>query len=380
MLKDLILRLQQAGPRASLAEPLDWENAELNRYDYPFQARTRLGLKGHHRGVPEDHRWEFDTIRNGSFLSPEGEDSKEYVQPENSSNQATIRANQSTNFPTSLRMLFEDGNSVQQEGRWPNSSTPDISASPQLNTSPEERNDEAPQSGVLPLPPLMHRAPSRPSLSSNNTTVENSNRIPNDPTPVSRIIPLLSEKVDQSYQGNLQARHLPQSSYEDFVRPIHLQRPQSRAETSTKQFNAVRKSPGLNRDVDLASPASFQFPQPSKPTPLSSLPPRQLQTRASPSTPVYTHQNTLSLDSQSTSPTHDNPPPISRSRSATTPPPTVVLLDPESMPKPIHTMEAKKRNDPTPGLQHPVRGTPGLKDVLKACFILKSHHKHTNLL
>lgn len=28
VLKDLILRLQQAGPRASLAEPLDWEEGE----------------------------------------------------------------------------------------------------------------------------------------------------------------------------------------------------------------------------------------------------------------------------------------------------------------------------------------------------------------
>lgn len=28
ILKDLILRLQQAGPRASLAEPLDWEGAD----------------------------------------------------------------------------------------------------------------------------------------------------------------------------------------------------------------------------------------------------------------------------------------------------------------------------------------------------------------
>jgi hypothetical protein len=269
-------------------------------------------------------------------------------------------------------MLFEDSNPVQQEGRWPNLSGPDISTSPQLNTSPEERNDEVPQLGGLSLPPLILRAPSRPSLSSNNTTAENSNRIFNDSAPISRIIPPLSDKVDQSYQGNLQARHLPQSSHDDFMRPRHLQRPQSRAETSTKQFNAIRKPPGLNRDVDLASPASFQFPQPSKPTPLSvgTLAPRQVQARASPSTPVYTHQNTLSLDSQPTSPAHDNHPPISRSRSATTPPP-MVLLDPEIIPKPVHTMEVKKMNDLTANSQHPMRGTPGLKDVLKACVILK---------
>lgn len=43
MLKDLILRLQQAGPRASLAEPLDWENSELNGYAYLLLAHTRLG-------------------------------------------------------------------------------------------------------------------------------------------------------------------------------------------------------------------------------------------------------------------------------------------------------------------------------------------------
>lgn len=270
-------------------------------------------------------------------------------------------------------MLFEDSNSVQQEGRWPNLSGPDTSASP-LNTNPEERNDEVPPLGGLSLPHLILRTPSRPSLSSNNTTVENSNPIPNDSAPISRIIPPLSDKVDQSYQGNLQARHLPQSSHDDFMRPRHLQRPQSRAETSTKQLNAVRKSPGLNRDIDLASPASFQFPRPSKPTPLSAgtLAPRQVQARVSPSTPVHTHQNTLSLDSQPTSPTHDNHPPISRSRSATTPPP-MVLLDPELIPKPVHIVEVKKMNDLTASSQHPVRGTPGLKDVLKACLVLKFH-------
>lgn len=31
ILKDLVLRLQQAGPRNSLAEPLDWETDDLNR-------------------------------------------------------------------------------------------------------------------------------------------------------------------------------------------------------------------------------------------------------------------------------------------------------------------------------------------------------------
>ena len=290
------------------------------------------------------------------------------MQPEPSSSQATIRANPSTTFPTSLRVLFEDGNSAQQEGRWPNLSASDVSVSPHLNTSPEERNDEVqPQLGGLPLPPLILRAPSRPSLSSNSTTVENSHRIPNDSAPISRIISPLSEKVDPSYQSNLQARHLPQNSHDDLMRPRHLQRPQSRAETPTKQFNAVRKAPGLNRDVDLASPASFQFPQPSKPTPLSTgtLAPRQLQARASPSTPVYTHQNTLSLDSQSISPTNDDHPPISRSRSATTPPP-IALLDPEIIVKPVHTLEVKKINDPTANSQQPARATPGLKDVLKA--------------
>lgn len=42
LLKDLILRLQQAGPRASLAEPLDWETSELTKYVYfyavPYQS------------------------------------------------------------------------------------------------------------------------------------------------------------------------------------------------------------------------------------------------------------------------------------------------------------------------------------------------------
>ncbi|CAA7259300.1 unnamed protein product [Cyclocybe aegerita] len=88
LLKDLLLRLQQAGPRASLNEPLDWEN-EIN-------------------GPIEEHSWEFDTVR-GSSLNFDYEHSGDFgellVDP---SSQPTIRAHPPTNLPSSLRSLFED--------------------------------------------------------------------------------------------------------------------------------------------------------------------------------------------------------------------------------------------------------------------------------
>ena len=45
ILKDLILRLQQVGPRASLAEPLDWENAEVDRFDMSLSYKSTKCLQ-----------------------------------------------------------------------------------------------------------------------------------------------------------------------------------------------------------------------------------------------------------------------------------------------------------------------------------------------
>lgn len=120
------------------------------------------------------------------------------------------------------------------------------------------------------------------------------------------------------------------------------------------------------RDLDLASPSSFQFPRPStidfqRDNP-STPQPREFPSTPSPSS--LTHQNALSLDVSSLPVRHDLSPPISRSRSATTPPP-LPLSHPDLDEKAIPVIDVKKAAESLPYTPSFVRGAPGLKDVLK---------------
>lgn len=126
---------------------------------------------------------------------------------------------------------------------------------------------------------------------------------------------------------------------------------------------------GLKDDLDLASPAAFQFPVNSKQAMPRQSTSRITQSRASPTprtTVNYpnTHQNALSLDTFSR---HDLPL-VPRTRSATTPPPMLnmerdSLTSTHKTPNPIdRTLRLNDLNSSGKLLN---LGTPGLKDVLK---------------
>ena len=133
---------------------------------------------------------------------------------------------------------------------------------------------------------------------------------------------------------------------------------------------------GLKDDLDLASPAAFQFPVNSKQAMPRQSTSRITQSQASPTprTTVNhpnTHQNALSLDTFSR---HDLPL-VPRTRSATTPPPMLnmerdFLTSTHKTPNPIdRTLRLNDLNSSGKLLN---LGTPGLKDVLKVCPLLQA--------
>ena len=145
----------------------------------------------------------------------------------------------------------------------------------------------------------------------------------------------------------------------------------SPAAQSPKIFGGSLVDNGPKDDLDLASPAAFQFPVDSKQILPRQSTSRVTQRQASPTprTTVNhpnTHQNTLSLD---TSSRHDLPL-VPRTRSATTPPPML------NMERDFLTSTHKTPNliDRTLRLNSSGKflnlGTPGLKDVLKVWPLL----------
>jgi hypothetical protein len=130
---------------------------------------------------------------------------------------------------------------------------------------------------------------------------------------------------------------------------------------------------GPKDDLDLASPATFQFPVNSKQTMPRQSTSRVTQRQASPTprTTVNhpnTHQNALSLD---TSSRHDLPL-VPRTRSATTPPPMLnterdFLTSTHKTPNPIDRTLRLNSSGKLLNL-----GTPGLKDVLKVWPLLQA--------
>ena len=123
-------------------------------------------------------------------------------------------------------------------------------------------------------------------------------------------------------------------------------------------------------NLDLASPAAFQFPVNSKQAMPCQSTPRVTQSRASPmpratANHPNSHQNALSLD---TSSRHDLSPLVSRTRSATTPPPILnmerdILTSTHKIPN--LTDRTLRLNELNSSAKLPNLGTPGLKDVLK---------------
>uniref|UniRef100_A0A0W0FZX5 non-specific serine/threonine protein kinase n=1 Tax=Moniliophthora roreri TaxID=221103 RepID=A0A0W0FZX5_MONRR len=131
-LQDLVRRLQVAGPRASLAGPLDWEQEGFDDPD-----------------LDEDDSWAFETVRGRPHQLATDDDTLDVDFPENLQPQATIRAAASTPLPSSLRGLFPDDASSQNTFRPPPFLRQDAPSPPNVPSS----------SSPSPVPP---RTPKQP--------------------------------------------------------------------------------------------------------------------------------------------------------------------------------------------------------------------------
>ncbi|KAE9395007.1 Pkinase-domain-containing protein [Gymnopus androsaceus JB14] len=103
ILQELVRRLQQAGPRDSLAGPLDWEQEEFGAKD-----------------LDNESIWEFETVRGRPHANSLDEDTNSYydgMETELPNSQVTIRAGSNTPLPSSLRVLFEEESSSQNTFR-----------------------------------------------------------------------------------------------------------------------------------------------------------------------------------------------------------------------------------------------------------------------
>ncbi|KAF5391909.1 hypothetical protein D9757_001747 [Collybiopsis confluens] len=141
-LQELVRRLQQVGPRDSLAGPLDWETEEFGGKDFDSESI-----------------WEFETVRGNPHSSSLEEDPGSYYDglDININTQSTIRASSNTPLPSSLRLLFEDESAQQNTFRPPFqqpltrhtppetstlSSAPSISAPAQPRRTPDLNEDD----------------------------------------------------------------------------------------------------------------------------------------------------------------------------------------------------------------------------------------------
>ncbi|KAG5643606.1 hypothetical protein DXG03_000614 [Asterophora parasitica] len=378
VLKELVVRFEQAAKRASLAEPLDWEEEE---------ERDMFALN-----VEDKNPWEFETVRGHSFrlYSTDDEDATPVAESVNQSAQSTIRPQQATPVPSSLRLLFEDDSTPQQPEPLrpptfptpvrpgtpspPSSLPPSVSSSPGRERIPIKRaqtldtlgDDLTAKQTTFVYPPRgMTRSRSKLSSSVSGSDDEASLHPPFDPPPIPspRLPPspvISSDFGDSSKKPTLRdPRSLrayrppfdidtnPSQSDEEATHDSSLATtvtsglPSSTAESFARSFARVTRKRSQSTgealdprriariDPDLASPSAFQFPP--SPTPLiptDPLPPRS-HSRLSPTASTSTlspgaHQTTYSLDTSTSSrrmPVPSPmvlPPSITRTRSATT--------------------------------------------------------------
>ncbi|PPQ99748.1 hypothetical protein CVT24_009731 [Panaeolus cyanescens] len=362
ILRDLVLRLQQAPPRASLAEPLDWETAERN-------------------GFVEENNWEFDTIRSIDFPHIE----EDYVVTdrldEDVVNQKTIRAPATSNkLPTSLRVLFEENDPnhqpSQQDSYRPPATT--YTPPPLIGTAEEINNnfirdwdnqDTDEPSQVLSSSPVSIRTRPVPPLSTSPeiTIPPSFSRLGNKPTtPNKDSIDVKPNNISPDTGTPITTTIVPAS-------PVSSMNVAKTPSTRTFGDEVPRQV------LDLASPSAFQFPRPSTASgdsrPSRLRPALAKKPPSRPSTSTGLHQNAHSLDTSSANIRYDgaaSPTMISRTRSATTPPPTTPLdLDPAGMtPRAPYSLERKFSDH----AQSYNLGTPGLKDVLKIPSFSSDHH------
>ena len=242
---------------------------------------------------------------------------------------STIRDYASSNLPSSFRLLFGDSLPNQQDDCRPlPSQALTISSDTQfISQTPVREVDDIPHSSFLSEPVVRART---------NT----------------------GEVVSSHGSGIFSAESSLDSS-------VTVQSP--------KIVGGSLVDNGPKVDLDLASPAAFQFPVDSKQTMPRQSASRLIQRQTSPTlrTTVNhpnTHQNALSLD---TSSRHDIPL-VPRTRSATTPPPMLhmerdLLTSTHKTPNPIDRTLKLNSSGKLLNL-----GTPGLKDVLKVWPFLRA--------
>ena len=245
---------------------------------------------------------------------------------------STIRAHASTNLPSSLRLLFADNLPNQQNDYRPLPS--------QTLPIPSDTQTHVREFDVISHSPF----PSEPIVRTRNRLLNDTGDVPFLPSHSSGIL-----QTEDSFHSKSAIAQSPKIIGESFV------------------DNGPKDD-----DLDLASPVAFQFPIHSKQTMLrqSTFPVSQNQALSTLRASVNhsnTHQNALSLD---TSSRHDLSPFISRTRSATTPPPMLNLerdvLISQKVPDPTdRTFRLNELSSSTKPLN---LGTPGLKDVLKVWF------------
>ncbi|TFK75260.1 Pkinase-domain-containing protein [Pluteus cervinus] len=336
VLKDLILRLQEAGPRASLADPLDWEDAEAEE-----------GLRS---SSEEDNPWEFETVRGRSISQPYDEDQ---LDPEEVLVGATVRPPVLGTIPISLRGLFDDNGSQSHT-----MSQPQVGAFAMTsdNSSPE-RNSHTDAF----------------SQSSSESDLQVDAEDPDLPDPRGDIVDT-AEQFEHSDQ--------PQSS----------SAPVSKGRSIDIVAGGTQSSSPLGA-ITSTSPSRFQFPRLTAPLSSTVLPsqgieakPRLHLSQLSSSISPGTHQTTFSLDASTRRSTSSplSPSVMTRTRSATT--------LPETSPFTSNAEGAELRKNLQDLLSSPLRpmadrndadkgttvgghlGTPGLKDVLKIPSLSSEHH------
>ncbi|KAL0063282.1 kinase that interacts with cdc31p [Marasmius tenuissimus] len=436
LLQDLVRRLQKAGPRASMAGPLDWEQQEFGDDD-------------------DDDIWEFETVRGRppQFISDDEPDDLEL--PEDSHPQATIRAGPSNPLPSSLRGLFGDDTSTTQNTfRAPaflssnlpptTASSPSPSPVPSSSRIPKQplsleindveraqtNNFVFPRNAARSKPQLATSLPSsedesvlsQESPSPSGTTTSDSHSLTDDRDSDS---PLTAGTV-RSYRDIRSLRGLPDiaipppnannstidvlgtppadtppsgmsASDPDLSSPPPG-RPVTRKRSKSNADGPNTKAGGLSarRDVNmnLATTSAFQFPpsttsssSSSTVLPLQTIKKSPTQSTSQPS-PIV-HQATYSLDAPGrryTAASPRSPPSIVRTRSATALPennsngamPSDSDLADFPLLPPVKPFAEPRRNrsgsDSSSSSRAAINlGTPGLKDVIKIPSLSSEH-------
>ncbi|KAF7321282.1 STE/STE20/YSK protein kinase [Mycena kentingensis (nom. inval.)] len=409
LLQEIVRRLEMAEKRASLAEPLDWEEDEQRDINF-----RQMGLQ-----LEEENNWEFDPRASAFFAEAEDD----YRRNDYSQMQATIRP-PPAQMPSMLKALFDDGTNSAPENNF---------RIPQFQI-PTTRNTPSPPNSALVSPnrlgvkrgatmdsvgdDLTAKAfafpPRAPVRSRSNLASPRTEEFASDAAAGAD-----SSKEDAGARGGSRPPNIE----------IPLATPSADNETSDAPGSSSSSSFSTQRPVisrkrsqstadgtrdpaaGLAAGGGFQFP-PAQTVSSASIPsvlPLQLNkshTRDSPSysststnpTSPAAHQPTHSLDTTVSprpfgTPTQRHGPTIGKQRlpavfpdtrdtsttpTARPPPMTRTLTFDAPLVPPVKPFAPTRRQRSgsdssnisyTPGL-----GTPGLKDVLKIPSLSSEHH------